>query len=185
MDQQHTQTNQSEQNNPQAVQENLNEESLSEEQTPEALLQQVSDLTLKNEQLLRAYAEVENMRRRAEENVKKAREYALEGFAPTLLPVMDSLQTALIQITQVGEIDKIKEGIEITQKQLQNAFERAKITEINPAAGDKLDPLLHQTMGAVPSEYPNNHVVQVLQKGYQLADRVLRPALVMVSQSNA
>jgi molecular chaperone GrpE len=131
--------------------------------------QTIVELQTKNDQLLRAVAEAENMKRRAEENARKAREYALESFIPTLLPVMDSLQAALLL---GGEIDKFKEGVSITEKQLQSAFEKVKI----------MDPLLHQTMGSIPSEYPNNHVVSVLQKGYRLSDRVIRPALIMVSQ---
>ena len=181
MVQQHPQTEQSNQQPIDSISDEQVMEPMPQDDILIGLQQQIAELTLKNEQLLRACAEAENMRRRADENVKKARDYALEGFAPMLLPVMDSLQTAL---AQTSETDKIKEGLDITQKQLQSAFDRAKISEINPTAGDKLDPLLHQTMGAVPSEYPNNHVVQVLQKGYQLAERVLRPALVMISQSS-
>ncbi len=152
-------------------------------ETPLSELEQAQQtivaLQEKQEQLIRSVAEAENMRRRAEESAKKAREYALESFAPAILPVMDSLQAAL---TQGGDLEKLKEGVAITEKQLQSAFEKAKLVAIDPLPGDKMDPLLHQTMGSMPSEYPNNHVASVLQKGYRLSERVIRPAFIMVSQ---
>lgn len=132
-----------------------------------------------HDQLLRAKAEVENIRRRANEEVTKARKFAVEGFAESLLPVRDSLEAALAQENQ--SVESFSEGVETTLKQLNSAFERNKLTEIAPVAGDKFDPHVHQSISAIPSEHPKDTVAQVLQKGYALADRVLRPALVMVS----
>lgn len=132
-----------------------------------------------HDQLLRAKAEVENIRRRANEEVAKARKFAVEGFAESLLPVRDSLEAALAQENQ--SVETFSEGVETTLKQLNGAFERNKLTEIAPEAGDKFDPHVHQSISAIPSEHPKDSVAQVLQKGYALSDRVLRPALVMVS----
>lgn len=132
-----------------------------------------------HDQLLRAKAEVENIRRRANEEVAKARKFAVEGFAESLLPVRDSLEAALAQENQ--SVETFSEGVKTTLKQLNGAFERNKLTEIAPEAGDKFDPHVHQSISAIPSEHPKDCVAQVLQKGYALSDRVLRPALVMVS----
>ena len=131
------------------------------------------------DQLLRAAAEVQNARRRAEEEVSKARKFALEGFADSLLPVLDSLEAGLA--VQDASVEQIREGAELTLKQLLAALERNKVIPIAPAAGDKFDPYVHQAISAVPSEQPANTVVTVLQKGYSIAERVLRPALVMVA----
>lgn len=132
-----------------------------------------------HDQLLRAKAEMENIRRRANEDVAKARKFAVEGFAESLLPVRDSLEAALALEDQ--SVEALFEGVETTLKQLNGAFERNKLTEIAPEAGDKFDPHVHQSISAIPSELPKDTVAQVLQKGYSLSDRVLRPALVMVS----
>ena len=131
------------------------------------------------DQLLRAAAEVQNARRRAEEEVSKARKFALEGFADSLLPVLDSLEAGLA--VQDASVEQIREGAQLTLKQLLAALERNKVLPIAPAAGEKFDPHFHQAISAVPSEQPANTVVTVLQKGYSIAERVLRPALVMVA----
>ncbi|MEZ2721273.1 nucleotide exchange factor GrpE [Paenalcaligenes hominis] len=131
------------------------------------------------DQLLRAKAEMENIRRRATEDVAKARKFAVESFAESLIPVRDSLEAALAQETQTIEV--LSEGVETTLRQLNSAFERHKLVEIAPEVGDKFDPHNHQAISAIPSEHPKDTVAQVLQKGYALSDRVLRPALVMVS----
>ncbi|GGE74647.1 nucleotide exchange factor GrpE [Paenalcaligenes hominis] len=131
------------------------------------------------DQLLRAKAEMENIRRRATEDVAKARKFAVESFAESLIPVRDSLEAALAQETQTIEV--LSEGVETTLRQLNSAFERHKLIEIAPQIGDKFDPHTHQAISAIPSEHPKDTVAQVLQKGYALSDRVLRPALVMVS----
>lgn len=131
------------------------------------------------DQFLRAKAEVENARRRSMEDVAKAHKFAIEGFAENLLPVLDSLNAAL---TDTGaDSAKMKEGIELTLKQLVSALEKGRVLEINPV-GEKFDPHRHQAIAMVPHEQEANTVVTVLQKGYLIADRVLRPALVTVSQ---
>jgi molecular chaperone GrpE len=129
---------------------------------------------------LRARAESENVRRRAEEETAKARKFALESFADALLPVRDSLEAALAN-GKVTAPDKLLEGVETTLRQLTSAFERNRVVEIAPPPGTKFDPHQHQAISAVPHEQEANTIVSVLQKGYLIADRVLRPALVLVS----
>ncbi len=130
--------------------------------------------------LLRAKAEAENTRRRAQEDVSKAHKFGIENFAESMLPVMDSLQAALSDGT--ADAAKVREGVELTRKQLQGAFDRNRLVAISPV-GEKFDPHKHQAISAVPAPegLPPNHVVAVLQQGWMLADRVLRPALVTVS----
>lgn len=132
-----------------------------------------------HEELLRAKAETENIRRRAQEDVAKARKFGTESFAESLIPVRDSLEAALMLTEQTAEA--WKEGVEATLRQLNSAFERNLLKEVAPAEGDKFDPHVHQAISSVPSGLPEGTVVQLLQKGYTIADRVLRPALVMVS----
>jgi len=136
-------------------------------------------LQSQQEQVLRAMAEAENVRRRAQEDVSKARKFSIESFAESMVPVKDSLEAALAQADQT--VETLREGVEMTLKQLANAFERNLLKEIAPAQGDKFDPHQHQAISSVPAEQPANTVVQVLQKGYAIADRTLRPALVVVS----
>ena len=116
--------------------------------------------------------------RRAQEDVSKARKFGIESFAESLVPVKDSLEAALAQPEQT--VDTLREGVEVTLKQLAAAFER-NLLEIAPAQGDKFDPHLHQAISSVPADQPANTVLQLLQKGYAIADRTLRPALVVVS----
>ncbi len=132
---------------------------------------------------LRAKAEAENTRRRSEDEIAKARKYALEAFADSLLPVKDSLEAALaLQASPTPTtVEQVIEGVHATLRQLSTALERNKVVEINPAAGDKFDPHQQQAITVVPAEQEPNTVVTVLQKGYLIADRVLRPALVTVS----
>lgn len=131
------------------------------------------------DQYLRAKAEADNARRRAEDEISKARKFAVEGFAESLLPVADSLEAGLIIKDATNE--QIREGAQATLRQLLAALERNKVIAINPAAGTKFDPHQHQAISVVPSELEANTVVTVLQKGYSIADRVLRPALVTVA----
>lgn len=132
---------------------------------------------------LRARAEIENFRRRARDDIAKAHKYAIESFAESLVPVFDSLEKAL----QDGSSNAaaLREGVEITLRQLRSAFERGGLTEINPV-GEKFDPHRHQAISTVPADgtLAPNHVVAVLQKGWMIADRVLRPALVTVVQGS-
>jgi molecular chaperone GrpE len=127
---------------------------------------------------LRAKAETENVRRRAVEDVEKARKFALEKFAGDLLAVKDSLEAALATGDNAS-LDRIREGVELTLKQLSSVFEKNSINEINPL-GQKFDPNCHQAIGMVDAEGEPNSVATVLQKGYLLNERVIRPALVMV-----
>ena len=131
------------------------------------------------DQFLRAKAEAENARRRAEDEVSKARKFGIEGFAESLLPVADSLDAALS--IQNATAQQLREGSDATLRQLTAALERNKVLAINPAAGDKFDPHQHQAISVVPAEQEANTVVAVLQKGYVIAERVLRPALVTVA----
>ena len=129
---------------------------------------------------LRAKAESENMRRRAQEDIAKAHKFAIESFAESMIPVKDSLEMALK--VETPSVESLKEGVEMTLKQLVSAFDKNRLLELNPQAGDKLDPMKHQAISMVPSEQEANTIVSVLQKGYTIADRLLRPALVTVSQ---
>ncbi|MCQ9617004.1 nucleotide exchange factor GrpE [Paenalcaligenes niemegkensis] len=163
--------------------ESLNEDGTDGVIVEENLEQQLEEAQAKiaqyYDQLLRAKAEVENIRRRAEDEVSKARKFGAESFAESLLPVRDSLEAALAQGEQT--VETFREGVETTLRQIDNAFTRNQLKEVAPAPGDKFDPHLHQAMSSVPSEHPQGTIEQTLQKGYLLADRVLRPALVMVS----
>jgi molecular chaperone GrpE len=128
---------------------------------------------------LRARADLENTRKQASADVAKAYKFAVERFAEDLLPVADSLQQALAVVNATPE--QLRSGVELTLKQLQAAFGRAQLTEIDPV-GQKFDPHRHQAMQMVDSDQPPNTVVQVFQKGYALNDRILRPALVTVAK---
>jgi molecular chaperone GrpE len=132
------------------------------------------------DQYLRAQADVQNARRRADEEITKARKFAVEAFAESLLPVTDSLEAGLA--IQDVTPEQIREGAEATLRQLKSALERHKVIEIAPAAGTRFDPHQHQAISVVPApgQEPNT-IVGVLQKGYTIAERVLRPALVTVS----
>jgi molecular chaperone GrpE len=148
---------------------------------------EIAALQVKNTELadsyLRAKAEAENARRRADEEVSKARKFALESFAESLLPVADSLEAGL-QLKEANA-EQIREGTQATLKQLKSALERNRVIAIDPAVGDKFDPHQHQAISMVPlpaeSTQEANTVVMVLQKGYLITDRVLRPALVTVA----
>jgi len=148
-----------------------------------ALTNEVSALKAQNadlaEQFLRAKAEAENTRRRAEEETSKARKFAVESFADSLLAVADSLEAGLA--IQEATREQLREGSEATLKQLKSALERHKVMQIEPASGAKFDPHQHQAISMVPAEQEPNTVVTVLQKGYLIAERVLRPALVTVA----
>jgi molecular chaperone GrpE len=151
-----------------------------EVKTPEQEIAELNQkLTEMQDNYLRAKAEGENIRRRAAEDVSKAHKFAIESFAEHLVPVTDSLYAALN--AEAVDAKAFKEGLEITLKQLLSAFEKGRMTEINPTVGDKFDPHHHQAIASVPSEQEANTVVSVLQRGYSIADRILRPALVTVS----
>ena len=144
---------------------------------------QLATLQAKNTELsdsyLRAKAEAENARRRADDEISKARKFAVESFAESLLPVLDSLEAGLA--LKEATLEQLREGSAATLKQLKSALERNRVLEINPAGGSKFDPHQHQAISMVVAAQEANTVVMVLQKGYLIADRVLRPALVTVA----
>jgi len=131
---------------------------------------------------LRAQADMQNARRRADGEIAKARKFAVEAFAESLLPVTDSLEAGLAIKDATSE--QIREGAEATLRQLKSALERNKVIEVAPAPGTKFDPHQHQAISVVPADQEPNTVVSVLQKGYTINGRVLRPALVMVAASH-
>jgi molecular chaperone GrpE len=128
---------------------------------------------------LRAKAETENMRRRAAEDVDRARKFAVDTFASELLAVKDSLEAALA--AESPSVENMKDGVDLTLKQLTAAFGKFNLHDIDPL-GEKFDPHQHQAIQMVESDQPANTVVTVLQKGYRLNERTLRPALVMVAK---
>jgi molecular chaperone GrpE len=129
---------------------------------------------------LRARAETENVRKRAQAEIASAHKFAVENFAADLLAVKDSLEAALA--VESASVESLKSGVELTLKQLAGVFERFNLSEISPL-GQKFDPHRHQAISAVASDADPNTVVQVLQKGYLLHDRVIRPALVIVAKA--
>lgn len=144
---------------------------------------QMAELQARNaeigEQYLRSQAEMQNTRRRADEEISKARKYAVESFAESMLPVADSLEASLA--VQDASPQVIREGAEATLRQLKAALERNKVLQIDPPAGTRFDPHQHQAISVVPADQEANTVVTVLQKGYSISERVLRPALVTVT----
>ena len=149
----------------------------------QALTDELAALKIQNkdlaDQYLRAKAETENARRRADDEIAKARKFAVESFAESLLPVADSLEAGLA--IQEATVQQIREGADATLKQLQSALARNKVQPIAPEPGAKFDPHSHQAISMVPADQEPNTVVSVLQKDYQIADRMLRPALVTVA----
>lgn len=160
-----------------------NGQATDEAPSPEDPQRRLSELEARHQEVsdafLRAKAEVENIRRRSEDEIAKARKYAVEGFAESLLPVKDSLEAAIAIPHATPE--QLLEGVHATLRQLTAALERNKVTEINPPAGTRFDPHQHQAISVVQADQEPNTVVTLLQKGYAIADRVLRPALVTVS----
>ena len=154
------------------------------EQLPAVLEQRLAEAEAKSAEFqdafLRAKADAENMRRRAQEDIARAHKFAIESFAEAMVPVKDSLEMALK--VETPSIESLKEGVDMTLKQLAAAFEKNRLLEINPELGEKLDPMKHQAISMVPAEQEANTIVTVLQKGYMISDRLLRPALVTVSQ---
>ena len=131
---------------------------------------------------LRAKADTENIRRRSAEDVLKAQKFGVEKMADALLAVKDSLDAAML--VENTSVESFKEGVELTARQLTTVFEKFSINEVNPL-GAKFDPTKHQAIAAVESDQETNTVVSVMQKGYVLHDRILRPALVAVAKAKA
>lgn len=139
-----------------------------------------AQLTEAKAAVLYVKAEGENIRRRATEDIEKARKFALEKFSNELLAVKDSLDAALL--IEATDVQSYKDGVELTAKQLGSVFDKFNIAELNPV-GEKFDPNKHQAISMLESEKEPNTVLTVLQKGYTLNDRVLRPALVTVAKA--
>jgi molecular chaperone GrpE len=158
---------------------------IEKEQTEPTATDEVEALRVENEKLkeewLRAKAETENVRKRAETDVRNAHKYGVERLATELLAVSDSLEAALALETVTTE--SLQDGVGLTLKQLQAVFEKFNIKEINPI-GEILDPHRHQAMAALESDAPENSIINVFQKGYELNDRLIRPAMVSVSKKN-
>jgi molecular chaperone GrpE len=152
-----------------------------------SLEQQLAALQVRHAEVsdayLRAKAEADNTRRRAEEEMSKARKFAVDSFAESLLPVKDSLEATLANKDLAPE--QLLEGVQATLRQLAAALERNKVIEINPSAGARFDPHQHQAISVVPAAQELNTVVAVLQKGYSIAERTLRPALVTVAGASS
>jgi molecular chaperone GrpE len=148
--------------------------------TEEKLAEAEAKIAELQDAFLRAKADSENIRRRAQDDISKAHKFAVESFAEALLPVKDSLEMALK--LEAPSVESLKEGVEMTLKQLSAAFERNKLIEVNPQPGEKMDPMRHQAISMVPADQAANTIVSVLQKGYMISDRLLRPALVTVAQ---
>jgi len=160
------------------------------EDAPASELDELETLRAENESLrdefLRAKAEAENARKRAQTEITNARRFAVEGFAGELLNVRDSLDLARAVDLNEGDsvVERVVEGLELTLRQLDSVFERFSVYEISPEVGDKLDPDAHQAMSLIETaEVPANHIFQVVQKGYRLNERLLRPARVLVAQA--
>lgn len=141
-----------------------------------SLKAQVAALT---DQALRAQAEAQNARRRADDEIAKIRKFAVESFAESLLPVIDSLEAGLK--IESASTEQLREGTDATLRQLLSVLERNKVVEVNPAPGARFDPASQQAISMVAAAQEAGTVVSVLQKGYTIADRVLRPALVTVA----
>lgn len=153
-----------------------------EERTLDKLLVEAqSRLEEQRDAWMRAVAEAENIRKRAQADVTAAHKFGVERFAESLLPVMDSLEAALAAATESPPA--LRDGLELTLRQLKTAFQKASLSEVAPAAGEKFDPHQHQAMAAVESAAEPNTIVTVMLKGYRLHDRVLRPALVTVAKA--
>jgi molecular chaperone GrpE len=152
-------------------------------QPDEKLAAQLRDAEQKAQQhheaWLRAQAEMDNVRKRAQIDVGNAHKYAVESLAAELLPVRDALEAALA--AENATLEAVRSGVELTLKQLSSVFDKTNLKEINPV-GEKFDPHRHQAISMLPSEKEPNTVINVLQKGYLLHDRVVRPALVTVAK---
>lgn len=131
--------------------------------------------------MLRAMADAENARKRFQAEAASAQKFALERFAEQLLPVADSLEAALA--TPQASAEALRDGVQITLRQLFAAFQKAQVSQIAPAPGERFDPHRHQAMAAVEADSEPNTIVAVMQKGYLIHDRVIRPALVTVAKA--
>ena len=147
-----------------------------------ALAEAQTKATDSYDQFVRAKAEMENIRRRSAEEVLKAQKFGVEKIADALLAVKDSMDAALM--VENTSLESFKTGVELTARQLTTVFEKFSIVEVNPA-GEKFDPGKHQAIAALESDQTPNTVINVVQKGYLLHDRMLRPAMVTVAKEKA
>lgn len=149
----------------------------------ELLSEAQAKLAEQREAWLRALADAENARKRAQGEIAQARKYAAERMVEDLVPVMDSLEAALS--AGAADSEALRAGVELTRKQLRSAFERAGVAEVSPEPGQRFDPHRHQAMATAESDQDPNTVLDVLQKGYTLHERIVRPALVTVARAKA
>ena len=140
-----------------------------------------AQLAQMREQMLRGLADAENARKRYQAEAASSQKFAIERFAESLLPVMDSLEAALAN--KEASPEALRDGVELTLRQLSQALEKARVTAISPKPGERFDPHRHQAMAAVESDSEPNTVVATMQKGYHLHERILRPALVTVAKA--
>ena len=149
------------------------------------LEQQLADaqaqVAAQREQMLRALADAENARKRYQAEATSSQKYAIERFAESLLPVMDSLEAALAN--RDASPEALRDGVELTLRQLSQALEKSRVASISPTPGERFDPHRHQAVAAVEAASEPNTIVSVMQKGYHLHDRILRPALVTVAKA--
>lgn len=169
------------------VEENLID--LTEDEEIADLKQQLEDAQSKVadywDQIVRAKAEMENIKRRATRDVENARKFSVESFANDLIPVMDSMEQGLNSITDTTDIETVKEGMTLTINVMLKTLEKQGMKQVNPV-GERFDPQHHEAMTMVPSpDHPVDHVMDVFQKGYELNGRVIRPARVVVSQGGS
>jgi molecular chaperone GrpE len=163
----------------------MQEETVQPQPAENSLEQQLADaqaqVASQREQMLRALADAENARKRYQAEAASSQKYAIERFAEALLPVVDSLEAALAN--KDASPEALRDGVELTLRQLSQALEKSRVTPIFPAAGERFDPHRHQAVAAVEAESEPNTIVTVMQKGYHLHDRILRPALVTVAKA--
>jgi molecular chaperone GrpE len=155
----------------------------SEKSLDQLLAEAQAKIEEQRETWLRALAEAENVRKRAQAEITAAHKFGIERLTENLLPVLDSLEAALG--AESADAAALKSGVELTLKQLRGALERARVVEISPAAGERFDPHRHQAIAAVEADAEPNSIVAVIQKGYSLHERVIRPALVTVAKARA
>ena len=163
----------------------MQEETVQPQSTDKSLEQQLAEAQAEalqhKDAMLRALADSENARKRYQAEAANAQKFAIERFAESILPVMDSLEAALAN--RDTSTESLREGVSLTLRQLGQALEKARITAIAPVTGERFDPHRHQAMAAVESNSEPNTVVALMQKGYALHDRILRPALVTVAKA--
>jgi len=169
--------------------ETIEAELVNDEQDPLAGLEMIKQLATAQEeiaslkdQMLRTVADAQNTKRRAEQDVTKARKFGTEKFANEMLPIVDSLTMALLSNAEKEEAKAVNEGVEMTLKMLLSALEKFNVVQVDPQ-GETFDPALHQAMSMVDGgEAASNTVVAVMQKGFTISGRLLRPAMVMVAK---